>query len=117
MPVAAIISISDLDVQFQWFTEKGKHRHESSIRWADVTSIKTFKRDMFAYDLICIRLESCEQEYVEFDEEDANWQNLMSALPIRLPGCRPWGDWFSEVAFPAFQPNETLLFRRNENGA
>jgi hypothetical protein len=101
-------------VRFQWFTDKGKHRHESFIRWADVTGVTTFKRDMFAYDLICLKFESSEQEAAEFDEEDVNWQNLMSALPLCLPGCRPWGDWFSEVAFPAFQQNETVLYRRNE---
>ena len=114
MPIAAITSISNTDVGFQWFTEKGKRRHESTIRWTDVISVTTFKRDMFAYDLICIKIEARDQEAVEFDEEDVNWQEFVSVLPLRLPGCRPWGDWFHEVAFPAFQQNETSLYRNEK---
>jgi hypothetical protein len=93
-------------VRFQWFTDKGKHRHESFIRWADVTGVTTFKRDMFAYDLICLKFESSEQEAAEFDEEDVNWQNLMSALPLCLPGVGR-----GETGFPK---SRSLLFSRTK---
>ena len=116
MPVAAVLSVSADEIGYQWFSENGKLRHTAALRWSDVEAVEVFKRDLFTYDLICVQLWTKEEESVEFDEEDPNWKELMVALPTCLPGCKPWGDWFSEVAFPAFETKLQRVFERNEKG-
>jgi len=112
MPVAAILAISEDEVGYQWFTEEGRVRHTSSLRWSGVDSVEVFKRDLFSYDLICLRLVANNEVVVEFDEEDPRWKELMSTLPIHLPGCKRWEDWFPKVAFPAFDANLQRVFKR-----
>jgi hypothetical protein len=115
MPVAAILSISEQGTDFQWYSEKGRHRSTDSIKWDDIGSAEVFKRDCFAYDLVCLQLHTSDGRTVEFDEEDPDWMELMTALPICLPGCKPWGDWFTDVAFPAFETKLQRVFERNES--
>ena len=56
MPVAAITGISNAGIAYQWFSENGKIKHVSEITWGAVQYATVFKRDLFAYDLICLRL-------------------------------------------------------------
>ena len=114
MPVAALLSIDEQQLSYQWFTENGEQRHTASVDWAAVRSIDVFKRDFVSYDLICLRLILAGGVVVEFDEEDPGWTELMGALPLRLPGCRAWGDWFATVAFPAFEEKFQRIFNREE---
>ena len=37
---------------------------------------------------------------------------IMTALPLRLPGCKSWSDWFGEVAFPAFETKLQRVYER-----
>jgi len=112
MPIAAILSISDNGIGYQWFTEKGKLRHTGLIQWDAVAAVDVFKRDMFTLDLICAQISGNEQDPIEFDEEDPNWEDLIESLSSRLPGCKPWTEWFSEVAFPAFEMKAQRIFER-----
>ncbi len=115
MPVAAILTVSADDVGYQWFSKNGKVRHTAALRWADVSSVEVFKRDLITYDLICIQVRTPkEEEPVEFDEEDPNWKQLMAALPVRLPGCKPRNHWYSEVAFPAFETKLKRVYEKTE---
>ncbi len=36
----------------------------------------------------------------------------MDDLPRFLPNCREFSDWFTEVAFPAFEVKPTIIFKR-----
>lgn len=112
MPIAAILSISDNGIGYQWFTDHGKRRHEGSIQWDTIAAVDVFKRDMFTWDLICAQISGKEQEPIEFDEEDPHWGNLVTALSSRLSGCETWAEWFSEVAFPAFEMKARRIFER-----
>ncbi len=111
MPVAAITGISNAGIAYQWFSENGKIKHVSEITWGAVQYATVFKRDLFAYDLICLQLKVAD-DVIEFDEEDLNWAQLVEAMPNHLSGCIQWGDWFTEVAFPAFEAKEQLIFKK-----
>ena len=115
MPVAAILSISDEGIGYQWYSAKGKQRHVGAVRWSEVKSVEVFKRDLLTFDLICVQLRTEEEEPLEFDEEDSSWEDLMAALPKHLPGCKAWGAWFSEVAFPAFEAKPQRVFERKDD--
>ncbi len=83
-----------------------------SRKWFETERVTAFKRDMYTVDLICIVLTFSNEQPIEIDEEMAGWQAFVDALPSRLPGCRPFAEWFSEVAFPAFATNVTPVFVR-----
>lgn len=54
---------------------------------------------------------------VSEDAVDYQWfsnePDLTTALAFRLPGCKSWSEWFSEVAFPAFEAKQQRIFDRN----
>jgi len=81
------------------------------VRWSDVKKVAAFKRDIYSYDLIGIEIESGEWVY-ELDEEMEGWQSMVDALPTNLPGALPMANWWTQVAFPAFELNSTALFSR-----
>jgi hypothetical protein len=85
-----------------------------SMRWSDVHLVTAFKRDLWAVDCICLYFARSDDTGVEVDEEMAGWRTLIAALPLHLPGCRE--DWWAEVAFPAFAPNLTQIYRRIQTG-
>jgi hypothetical protein len=111
MLLAAITAISQDGIAFQWFTEKGKIKHVGELPWKAVKSATVFKRDLLTYDLICLQLRVAD-DVIEFDEEDLQWKELLEAIQHHLPGCTPWHEWFSEVAFPAFETKERLIFEK-----
>ena len=49
---------------------------------------------------------------MEIDEEDLLWEVFVSSLPDRLDGVRPWSEWFTEVAFPAFETKNQTIYTR-----
>ena len=111
MPIAAVTGISATGVAYQWFSEKGKTKHIGELSWGAVECATVFKRDLFAYDLICLQLKVAD-DILEFDEEDLNWTEFVEAMPNHLPGCKRWSDWFTEVAFPAFETKERSIYQK-----
>jgi len=95
-----------------------RRRNRQPIRmlWADVHRAVAFKRDLLTVDCICLFLARPDGTGVEVDEEMAGWDSLMDALPNLLPGCKPWCQCFSAIAFPAFATNETEIFVRAGSG-
>lgn len=111
MPTAAITSISEAGIAYQWHSESGKTRQSAHAPWEALERVTAFKRDLFAYDLICLELVTA-NAVIEFDEEDPRWKELVRTMPDHLAGCCKWGQWFTSVAFPAFETNKQTLFER-----
>ncbi len=82
-------------------------------RWTEVLKVTAFKRDLFAYDLLCIVFESVGMQ-LEVDEQMEGWEAMIAALPIYLPGIRASEQWWDEVAHPGFATNVTQLFLRDQ---
>lgn len=116
MPICSLLGVDDEKVSYQWFSKSGKIRDEDQILWADISVIEVFKRDMFAYDLICLTIKYEGGEPVEIDEEDPHWDIFVGKLHKRLDGAQPWGKWFSNVAFPAFTANAQTIYTRRKLG-
>lgn len=82
------------------------------VDWCAVERIVAYKVDLLTIDMICISfsLERGGAE-IEITEEHEGWSSLLVALNDRF-GV---GDkWWSDVAFPAFRTNETLLWSRDK---
>lgn len=83
-----------------------------SIAWGDIVCVVAFKRDWLTVDCICLAFATADGMTTEVNEEMEGWEALTDALPNYLPGSKNWNECFSQVAFPAFATNETLIFER-----
>jgi len=83
-----------------------------SIVWNEIIEVTIFKRDCFVVDLICMELKTSKEAF-EVNEEMNGWKSLYSFLPKKLSGCKQFEDWFSEVAFPAFETNKTIIYNKS----
>jgi hypothetical protein len=79
--------------------------------WSDILQIAIYKRDCFTMDLICAALMFSSGE-LEINEDMAGWRELMRELPIYLPNCQSFDQWFRSVMNPPFALNRTTIFAR-----
>lgn len=80
------------------------------VWWQEISEIVAFKRDLFALDLICLRIKTCDGWSFEINEDIPGFKPLVAEFERQLPGFRR--DWFRIVALPAFEPNVTLLYQK-----
>jgi hypothetical protein len=83
-----------------------------SIPWRDIVRVVAFKRDWLTVDCICLAFATADGTTTEVNEEMDGWETLTDGLPTYLPGSKDWSECFSQVAFPAFATNETVIFER-----
>jgi len=86
------------------------------IAWPAIESVAAFKRDVFAYDLICLAITKSDGLTHEVNEQMIGWDKLIAALPQNLPSFPAFEDWFHRVAIPAFKTNWTVLCQRSGPG-
>jgi len=93
------------------FDGEGFRIEGAKIAWSDLSEVVAFKEDLWSFDAVRLgfRTRSAES-LVSVGEEAEGYRPLLAELSRRLPGFR--NDWFPEVAFPAFDRCETLLWRR-----
>jgi hypothetical protein len=89
---------------------KDEHR-KAAVTWDDVRTIHTYKRDFFAYDMICLAFEVAEGEWVEIWESMVDFELVDKEMCERFPGVPR--DWFGQVMQPPFAPNDRVLWRRH----
>ena len=86
---------------------------EVRLEWSQITQVCAYKRDCVHLDQIRVAFLSEDLGVgLEVAEEDAGYEELIDALPLRVPGCLGRDEWFERVAFPAFAQNLTVLYRR-----
>ncbi len=97
-----------------WLKIRSGKGDSSELRWSDVEEVHAYKRDLFTTDLICLAFKkSGREEYYEIHEEMAGYHDLLEALPSRLPEFAV--EWFFTVAFPAFETNHQIIWKRSPN--
>jgi hypothetical protein len=87
-----------------------------TMMWREIARVTAFKRDRLVVDCVCILLADRHGRVLELDEEMAGWQELCDMLPTRLPGAKPFHEWFMQVAFPAFATNVVEIYRGDTLG-
>jgi hypothetical protein len=81
-----------------------------SVAWDEITRITAFKRDLMAYDRICVAM-MLGDSTIEIDEQ--------------MPGFVPWREameqrfavspcWYLEIMTPVFEPTPMDLYRLPE---
>lgn len=83
------------------------------FEWTAVREIVAFKRDLFAYDEICLgfRIDDTDR-YVEVWESDHGYRELLSALPDHYSRIR--SDWLPEVVQPPFVTKRTTVWNEGQ---
>jgi len=84
----------------------------AELRWIEVEEIHAYKRDLLTTDLICLAFKKLgEDRYYEIHEEMAGYQHLLDDLPSCLPEFSM--QWIWSVAFPAFETNHQIIWKRS----
>lgn len=83
------------------------------LNWADVSRVTAYKRDLFAYDLVCLLIELADGQSVELDEQLCGWERLLEVLPSALPGALDRDRLLDAVVLPAFATNLTVVYVRD----
>ena len=79
---------------------------------ADYPSGRRLKLDQFPQDTIALEFQLADGTKLEFNEAVEGWADLAQGLHHYLLGSIPFHEWFKPVAFPAFQINFTVIFKR-----
>jgi hypothetical protein len=85
---------------------------EEWIPWTKIERVVAFKRDLFAYDRMCIAFDASDITF-EINEEMVCWSAFVKEMPKFLPGCLNVDAWYDTVMHPAFATNRTVLYSRN----
>ncbi|KGO82032.1 hypothetical protein [Flavobacterium beibuense] len=86
--------------------ENNKH-----VNWNDITKVTSYKEDLIAIDCIYISIELEADEVFRINEETPGYYQFMLKLEENIE-IKP--TWFQEVAFPAFERNETVIYEKSK---
>ncbi len=81
----------------------------ASVRWADIRSIHTFKRDLFSYDIICVGFQTAQDDWIEVNEEMPGFSKLAFEEMPRRFDLRD-REWYQSVMLPAFETNHAVIW-------
>jgi hypothetical protein len=112
MPEHSISRISFDEIGLSVTVLDSKRGTQTAILpWNDVHTVVAYKRDVYAYDLICVALGN-DKAAIEVNEQMEGWPELVERLPAFLPGTPPLSVWWEQVAKPPFATSKTTLFTR-----
>jgi hypothetical protein len=86
----------------------------AEVRWDDVLAIRAYKIDLFVVDCICMAFQISESQWVEVREDYLCGDETIYKYAVARFDI-PLEQWFSQVSFPAFVPNEMLIWQRDEH--
>jgi hypothetical protein len=79
------------------------------IPWNEIDAIFAYKVDAYVVDQIRFLI-NAKSGPAEISESDEGWTELVDKLPEYLPGCESMGEWYFQVAFPAFERCERVIY-------
>ena len=85
------------------------------VHWEKICRAEAFKRDLLAYDEVCVAFDLNGDSAIEINETMDGFTDLMEAAPTYLAGFVAFSDWYMNITTPAFETNLTPLFERQES--
>lgn len=82
------------------------------VRWDDVRAIRTYKRDLFCYDMICLGFQLPDKSWIELWEESDGFLDVAERMRDHFPSVPE--KWYSDVMMPPFVTSDTFLYRRDD---
>ena len=80
-----------------------------TIYWEDITLIKAYKIDLYTVDCIVIEIH-LEETFISINDQTTGHMKFMETASSKLTNFKK--DWFTVVAFPAFETNLTTIYER-----
>ena len=80
-----------------------------TINWNDITLIKAYKIDQYTVDCIVIEIHLA-GTFISINDQTAGHMKFMETASSKLANFKK--DWFTIVAFPAFETNLTTIYER-----
>jgi hypothetical protein len=78
------------------------------LPWDDIAEIVAFKRDLYAFDQICVGFRTTESdEYTCIEEENPDYERVVKLTQERFPLQQKW---WSAVALPPFETKWTTIW-------
>ncbi|HVX86945.1 MAG TPA: hypothetical protein VH253_19330 [Phycisphaerae bacterium] len=93
---------------------EGFHAQGMSVAWAALDAVWAYKRDLFAYDEICVLFHHGAGQALEVGEHDEGFMDLLKEMERRLEGLP--ARWYTDIMFPPFSTEERVLWRREGVG-
>lgn len=87
------------------------------ISWNSVTGAIAYKRNLFAYDLICLGAEVNWDSSIELDEQMEGWDAFCRSFQMYVAESVPFEEWYAKVILPPFKTCETHVYRRDRQSA
>jgi hypothetical protein len=109
------VSVDGVEVRFpgkRRFLRKTLPEEVVPFKWSEIARIFAFKRDCWTVDSIRMWVELGASRAIEISESMSGWKEFVKALPVHVPGALSEEEWFSKVAFPAFELCMTELYPR-----
>lgn len=95
---------------YEWYGDEEVHRR---VAWDQIEKVIAFKLDLFTFDEIWVAVLNDQGEVLAcLPETSGSFYSFIKSLPTWLIGCKRPEEWWEEVAIPAFQRNETEIYRR-----
>ena len=80
-----------------------------TINWDDITLIRAYKVDQYAFDCIVIEI-YLKETFITINDQTLGHMKFMDNAAKKLQGFKQ--DWFGVVAYPAFETNLTTIYER-----
>jgi hypothetical protein len=84
----------------------------TQIQWTKIEKLTGYKVDRFVIDDICLKIELNNETYI-VTEQFEGWRFFIEKLLTEFPLINK--NWEEIIAKPAFERNETELYKRNKN--
>lgn len=94
------------------YTETGFDlENDKHVNWNDIRKVTIYKEDLIAIDCIYVSIELETDEVFRINEETPGYYQFMLKLEEKIQ-ISP--TWFPDVAFPAFERNETVIYEKSK---
>lgn len=84
-------------------------KETKTINWDDIELIKAYKIDQYTVDCIVIEIHLAET-FITINDQTTGHMKFMDTASNKLSNFKK--DWFTVVAFPAFETNLTTVYER-----
>ena len=78
------------------------------VQWNKVTQIKSWKNDLLTTDEVMFSFTLSKAVEIHISEEQEGFNIIISEAEIKFPSIK---NWHEKVINPAFQRNESILFK------
>jgi len=97
------------DTGFQFFN----NGQLSKVKWESITQMVGFKIDLLTIDEICLHIEIQKSENLEISESTKGWFQFLKKIKEQFPSINK--TWEIDIANPAFERNETVIYQKKKN--